>query len=51
MFLLANNLSFNLRKQSKPACSKIAIPSVVVLLEKLKQVAKRQENCSFMKLD
>jgi hypothetical protein len=33
MFLLANNLSFNLKKQSKPACSKIAIPSVVVLFE------------------
>jgi hypothetical protein len=51
MSLLADDSSLILKKQSKPVCSKIAIPSVVVLLEKLKQVAKRQENCSFMKLD
>jgi hypothetical protein len=33
MSLLADDLSLILEKQSKPACSKIAIPTVVVLLE------------------
>jgi len=34
MSLLADDSSFDLEKQSKPVCLKIAIPSVVVLLEK-----------------
>jgi hypothetical protein len=33
MSLLADDSSLILKKQSKPVCSKIAIPSVVVLLE------------------
>jgi hypothetical protein len=33
MSLLSNNLSFDLKKQSKSVCSKIAVPSVAVLLE------------------
>ena len=32
--LLADDLRFNLKKQSKPVCSKMAISSVVVLFEK-----------------
>jgi hypothetical protein len=34
MSLLADNLSLISKKQARPVCSKIAISSVVVLLEK-----------------
>jgi len=36
MSLLTDDSSLILKKQTKPVCSKIAIPSVVVLFEKIK---------------
>jgi hypothetical protein len=41
MSLLADDLSFDLEKQSKPVCSKIAISSVVVLLENKQTTSKK----------
>ena len=44
MSLLADDLSFDSQKQSKPVCSKMAIPSVVVLLKnKQNKLLKNRE--------
>jgi hypothetical protein len=41
MSLLADDSSFASKKQSKPVCSKIAISSVVVLLENKQNKLKK----------
>jgi hypothetical protein len=48
MSLLADDSSFDLEKQSKPVCTKIAIPTVVVLFENKQTTSKKSSHTLHM---